>query len=40
MSVVDMIEELIEQGYSEEEAQFIAADRLFGEIYYKEQKVA
>lgn len=40
MNVVDMIEKLMEQGYSEEEAQFIAADRLFGEIYYEEKKVA
>ena len=36
MDVYDVMEQMMEEGYSQEEAQFIAADRCFGEIGYNE----
>lgn len=37
MEIYDVMEEMLEEGFSEEEAQFIAADRCFGNIAYQEQ---
>ena len=34
MDVLDIIQEMLEEGFSQEEAQFIAADRCFGGIAY------
>lgn len=36
--IYDVIEEMIQEGFSEEEAQFLAADRFFGQIAYDESK--
>lgn len=37
--VLNTIQEMLEEGFSEEEAQFIAADRSFGSIAYNENKI-
>lgn len=37
--VLNTIQEMLEEGFSEEEAQFIAADRYFGSIAYNENKI-
>ena len=37
--VLNTIQEMLEEGFSEEEAQFIAADRCFGSIAYNENKI-
>lgn len=34
--VLNTIQEMLEEGFSEEEAQFIAADRCFGSIAYND----
>ena len=34
--IYDVIEEMLQEGFTEEEAQFIAADRCFGEIAYND----
>lgn len=37
--VLNTIQEMLEEGFSEEEAQFIAADRCLGSIAYNENKI-
>ena len=37
--VLNTMQEMLEEGFSQEEAQFIAADRCFGSIAYNENKI-
>lgn len=37
--VLNTIQEMLEEGFSEEKAQFIAADRCFGNIAYNEKNI-
>lgn len=37
--MLDTMQEMLEEGFFQEEAQFIAADRCFGSIAYNENKI-
>lgn len=35
-NILDTMQEMLEEGFTQEEAQFIAADRCFGSIVYND----
>ncbi len=37
--MLDIIQEMLEEGFTQEQAQFIAANRCFGSIAYKEKNL-
>lgn len=37
--MLDIMKEMLEEGFTQEQAQFIAADRCFGSIAYNENKI-
>ena len=37
--MLDIMQEMLEEGFTKEQAQFIAADRCFGSIAYNEKNI-
>ena len=37
--MLDIMQEMLEEGFTQEQAQFIAADRCFGSIEYNEKNI-
>lgn len=37
--MLDTMQEMLEEGFTQEQAQFIAADRCFGNIAYNEKNI-